>query len=630
MGHFIAAPSAQPFHRRLFNTRQIVAGDLMAGHFIAKADESQYMDVGGSSSAAQHHHEAVAASLGPVRRPVDCIKNINDQRQESSSHLFFQPYARSPYAPYPHSPAAPGTFYQPYTIQPGPPVPHYVIERPQSNKLPLLSRRGSATFLFIVCVIVLIGLGLITAYKLNAFNGISSGSSIPREDCLPNKTLCNGIAECSRGGDEMGCVRFRWDNSLLQVMSRTRENLWLPVCSDGVDSNFPSYVCQRFGFREPPITQTVTMTDNPQNIGMFSKGASDTIQGGLDSKTCSTGQYLSVRCSDCGTRKMSRIIGGTEATAGEWPWQVSLHQQTGTRFVHVCGGTLINGQWVLTASHCFTETSSPSNWRIYAGITSLNSLRAASSVTTIVRHEYYNSDTDDYDVALMKLKEPITYSATIQPACLPMTGESFNPGFKCWISGFGKTVAISDESSINLMEAEVTIISTSQCNSAVVYNGAITERMMCAGELRGGVDSCQGDSGGPLVCEQNGRWYLAGVTSWGNGCGQANKPGVYTRVTDVLPWIYSKMEELGSSVHAFTALDKAQSNMTWVFNQKEQTLAEQGSQRFLSIKMPLRINCSSVGITRYGSLNASHSASRLPLGVKSSYEFPMHENVCGQ
>lgn len=119
------------------------------------------------------------------------------------------------------------------------------------------------------------------------------------------------------------------------------------------------------------------------------------------------------------------------------------------------------------------------------------------------------------------------------------------------------------------MEVDVDIISDGVCNSPGVYNNAVTKNMLCAGRLQGQKDSCQvsalvvlaplwliiewgnvfscfflsqGDSGGPLVCQEGTRWYVVGITSWGYGCGRQNKPGVYTRVSSVLPWIYSRMQ----------------------------------------------------------------------------------------
>ncbi|KAG8518590.1 Transmembrane protease serine 3 [Galemys pyrenaicus] len=98
------------------------------------------------------------------------------------------------------------------------------------------------------------------------------------------------------------------------------------------------------------------------------------------------------------------------------------------------------------------------------------------------------------------------------------------------------------DASAALNHAAVPLLSNKLCNHRDVYGGIISPSMLCAGYLQGGVDSCQGDSGGPLVCQERRVWKLVGATSFGIGCAEVNKPGVYTRITSFLDWIHEQME----------------------------------------------------------------------------------------
>nr|XP_017203011.1 transmembrane protease serine 11E [Oryctolagus cuniculus] len=243
----------------------------------------------------------------------------------------------------------------------------------------------------------------------------------------------------------------------------------------------------------------------------------------------------------CGTRRSKsagqsvRIVGGTEVEEGEWPWQASL-QWDG---FHRCGATLINSTWLLSAAHCFILYKDPTRWTASFGVT-LNPLKMKQGLRRIIVHEKYNHSTHDYDISLAELSRPVPYTNAVHRICLPEASHEFRPGEEMFVTGFGARQ--NDGFSQNhLREVQVDLIDTDTCNDPQVYNGAITPRMLCAGSLQGKRDACQGDSGGPLVTsDPRNIWYIAGIVSWGDECGQPNKPGVYTRVTALRDWITSK------------------------------------------------------------------------------------------
>ncbi|XP_075711718.1 ovochymase-1 [Rhinoderma darwinii] len=244
---------------------------------------------------------------------------------------------------------------------------------------------------------------------------------------------------------------------------------------------------------------------------------------------------------------LNRIVGGEESCPNCWPWQVAImYQET-----FQCGGVILSPEWVLTAAHCLTSPD-PSRYGLLAGIHDrlLNeSTGQVRVVHTIVAHELYSPATSDYDIALIRLAEELTFNAFVRPVCLPMKEEPLEPTSMCVVTGWG-SIGEDGQRSNRLQQLQVPILNNNICNSSY-YPGVISERMFCAGfPDTGGKDTCQGDSGGPLVCPSfNKSYVLYGIVSWGVGCARSKKPGVYTRVRSFLSWIESTQQEVNKTLH---------------------------------------------------------------------------------
>ncbi|EDO44962.1 predicted protein, partial [Nematostella vectensis] len=250
---------------------------------------------------------------------------------------------------------------------------------------------------------------------------------------------------------------------------------------------------------------------------------------------------------NCGVRPpASRIVGGNDAMHGEWPWQAMLMFQTPLGYKQFCGGALVHEDWVVTASHCINDIR-PEDYKTHIislgghNKTGIMSVEQRIGIAKIYLHADYNLYPHQYnnDVALIRLAKPAIRTRYVQPVCLADGTVSFPPGTECWITGWGRLHSGGASPEI-LQQAKTKLLSYAECTKNGSYEAAaVSSTMLCAQVP--GIDTCQGDSGGPLVCENNNKWTLVGVTSWGYGCAHPDYPGIYAKLTELKDWVFHHM-----------------------------------------------------------------------------------------
>ncbi|BFZ16376.1 hypothetical protein BsWGS_19415 [Bradybaena similaris] len=249
-----------------------------------------------------------------------------------------------------------------------------------------------------------------------------------------------------------------------------------------------------------------------------------------------------------------KVVGGRPAKAGQIPWQASVKLLHNGVLTHSCGAVIINKYWLLSAAHCFDDPLQPKRWvtvgELRLGVKDKG--QQTFEVDRIFKHTLYNKMTNDYDAALIRIKplrrgRGIQFNKSVKAIRLSSSRTSVKVGASLLVSGWGWTKPCVDckpgsqNVSPVLMKADIRLISPDKCKE--LYKTSITDRMFCAGYIERPIDSCSGDSGGPVAFKSGGSYRLYGIVSWGQGCAQINKPGVYTRVPILVPWILQIMKQ---------------------------------------------------------------------------------------
>jgi len=236
----------------------------------------------------------------------------------------------------------------------------------------------------------------------------------------------------------------------------------------------------------------------------------------------------------------NRIINGEETGDNEFPWIVMIRAGTS-----ICGGTIISKKLILTAAHCVNEKENLKSADTMEVFTEKHLLKSGGQefgVEKVFSHEDYNPATFKNDIAVLLLKNELTFSDNVTSVFLPKD-DLQNPeeGTEVIAAGWGLTDA-NGELSDTLQKVTLNIKGLDECANLYGKTEDIGPHNLCTLN-QDKKDACSGDSGGPLMLEKDSKLIQVGITSWGKGCADPNYPGVWTNVMHELKWLRETMKK---------------------------------------------------------------------------------------
>ncbi|NXX92911.1 FA7 factor, partial [Centropus bengalensis] len=240
--------------------------------------------------------------------------------------------------------------------------------------------------------------------------------------------------------------------------------------------------------------------------------------------------------------RQALITGGTLCHRGHCPWQVLIRNSKDIGF---CGGSLLSSRWVVTAAHCLDLASLTFYLVVTTGDFDKYQREFKEQKIAVERswtHPHYDSNDYNSDIALLYLSSDVIFNEYVIPICLPSPGLArllSEEGRIGMVSGWGAT---HDRGSTLrfLMKVQLPIVNLETCQRST--DRLVTDNMFCAGYSTEVADACKGDSGGPFTVSYHNTRFLLGIVSWGEGCAQQGKYGVYTRVSNYISWIKEVVE----------------------------------------------------------------------------------------